>query len=119
MKSPIQSIGHEFAGAARLLVRRPLFGGLAVALLALSIGTIATIFAVVNVAMLRPLPYHEPDALIFGTGTEPTGSAGATANMTLGYVQFARWRSANTTFAALEGLSAVTMKFLGQDRKSG
>src|SRR5688572_14318880 len=115
MKSPIQSIGHEFAGAARLLVRRPLFGGLAVALLALSIGTIATIFAVVDVAMLRPLPYHEPEALIFGTGTEPTGSAGSATNMALGYAQFARWRSDNTTFAALEGMSAVTMKFLGQE----
>ena len=72
MRTSIRSIGHEFAGAARLLLRRFLFAGLAVALLALSIGTIATIFAVVNVAMLRPLPYREPEALVFGTGTEPT-----------------------------------------------
>ena len=51
MKTSLRSIGHEFAGAARLLLRRPLYGGLAVALLALSIGTIATIFAVVDVAI--------------------------------------------------------------------
>jgi len=106
------NIFYEFVNATRLLVRRPLFSGLAVALFALSIGTIATIFAVVNVAMLRPLPYAQPDALVFGTSTEPTGP-GTTINMLLGYVQFARWRSDNTTFAALEGATPVTMKFLG------
>lgn len=103
---------REFLDAARLLARRPLFGGLAIALLTLSIGTIATIFSVVNVAMLRPLPYQRPEALAYLTSTEPTGP-GSTANMLLGYVQLARWRSDNTAFSALEGVTTVTMKFLG------
>ena len=112
MSSSFRSVVHEVVGASRLLARRPLFSGLAVALFALSIGTIATIFAIVDVAMLQPLPYHEPESLVFGTGTEPTGP-GSTINMTLGYIQFARWRADNTTFASLEGYSPLTMKFLG------
>jgi putative ABC transport system permease protein len=112
MSSSFPSVLHEAVDAARLLTRRPLFSGLGIALLALSIATITTLFAVVNVAMLQPLPFHEPESLVFATGTEPTGP-GATINMTLGYIQFARWRSDSTAFAALEGSSPVTIKFLG------
>ena len=112
MTLSIRSAGREVATAARLLVRRPVFGGLAVALFALSIGAIATIFAIVDVTMLRPLPYLHPDDLVAATGTEPTGP-GARLDMALGYFQFARWRSDNRVFTAFEGFTPATMKFLG------
>ena len=112
MRLSLRSAGREVATAARLLVRRPVFGGLAVALFALSIGSIATIFAVVDATMLRPLPYQHPEELVAATGTEPTGP-GTRLDMALGYVQFARWRSDNRVFAAFEGFTPATMKFLG------
>ncbi len=96
----------------RLFVRRPTYAWLAAALFALGTGAIATIFAVVSVTMLRPLPYRHGDELVAATSTEPTGP-GERIDMALGYFQFASWRAESTTFVALEGFTPTTMKLLG------
>ena len=96
----------------RLFVRRPTYAWLAAALFALGTGAIATIFAVVSVTMLRPLPYRHGDELVRATSTEPAGP-GERLDMALGYFQFASWRAESTTFVALEGFTPTTMKLLG------
>jgi len=50
--------------AARRLVRNPTFSATAVLTLGLGIGASATIFAVIDSVLLRPLPYPEPNRLI-------------------------------------------------------
>ena len=112
MTETIRSLGSDTVRAARSLTRRPAFAGLAVALFALGIAAITTVFAVVNHAMLRPLPYRDPDALFRIVTSEPT-SSGAVRTMPLGYFQFNRWRAETKAFARLEGYTPNTMKFLG------
>ncbi len=55
---------HDLRQAFRLLVHRPLFSGVAIAILALGIGGSVTIFSIVDAVLLRPLPFPEAARLV-------------------------------------------------------
>jgi predicted permease len=100
-------------GAAwRALRRRPTFALLSTALLALGVGAVAAIFAVVNATLLRPLPYRDPEALYGLSGTEPV-NGDSTTRIVLSWMQLARWRTETRAFAGIEGYTPSTMKLLG------
>ena len=61
----------DFKHAARSLVRAPGFTAIVVATLALAIGANTAIFSVVNVVLLRPLPFPDADRLVHIGGTAP------------------------------------------------
>lgn len=56
--------------AARLLLRRPGLALLTVSSLALSIGLTTALFAAVDAVLLRPLPFSEPEELVFVGGVD-------------------------------------------------
>jgi hypothetical protein len=73
---------HDLRYALRNLRKSPGYAAVTVLTLALGIGVNSAIFSVVNGVLLKPLPYDQPDRLVFITSQFPT----------LGFDQF--WVSA-------------------------
>ena len=98
--------------ALRGIRRRPAFALAATGVLAAAIGATAAIFAVVNAAFLRPLPYSHPKQLVWLDTREPSG-AGAPAPLALSAFHFSRWREERRAFAAVEALGPGTISLTG------
>ena len=58
------TLAQDARYAFRWLARNPGFAAVAILTLGLGIGTVTTIFSIVDAAVLRPLPYQDPDALM-------------------------------------------------------
>ena len=62
--------------AFRLIRRQPMFAALVIATLTLGIGAFTSMFSVVNGVLLKPLPYGDPDNLVWMYGAfRGSGSA--------------------------------------------
>ena len=78
-----ESVMQDVRYAARGLARRPAFTAVAVLTLAIGVGATTAIFSAVNVLILRPLPYAQPDELMRVSVVLP--AEGARPSLTLGF----------------------------------
>jgi predicted permease len=65
----VQDFARDLKHAWRALLRTPAFFATSVLTLALAIGAVTGMFSVVYSVILRPLPFHSPDRLVFLSGT--------------------------------------------------
>src|ERR1044071_8040461 len=82
----------------RTLLRQPGFAATAILTLALGIGATTAIFSVVNAVVVRPLPYDQPERVMYVTNVNTrTG----TRNTTISGPDFFDWRAQNHSFEVL------------------
>ena len=99
---------HDLKDAVRSLTRSPAYTLTAVAVLALGIGATTSIFSFVDGVLLRPLPYPNPEQIVFVFEKPPGGlrNGVATAN-------FLDWRDQNDVFEAMAATTSTTMTLSG------
>ncbi|HXE11690.1 MAG TPA: ABC transporter permease [Bryobacteraceae bacterium] len=87
---------QDFRYALRQLRKNPGFTAVAVLTLALGIGANIAIFSVIEAVLLRPLPFNEPDRLVWLNGKFPMTDEAAVSPP-----DFQDYRQDNRTFSCL------------------
>src|SRR5829696_10140745 len=101
----MDSIIKDIRYGVRGLLKRPGFTVVALVALALGIGANTAIFSLVNAVVLRPLPYPEPDELVWVFGNLRQVSNRAS----VGPLDFLDYRSENKTFEQLAATYGIAM----------
>src|SRR5688500_4475178 len=97
--------------AARSLAKAPGFAALTVLTLALGIGANTAIFSVVNAVVLKPLPYPQPERLVYITSQFPTLGFDQFWVSVPEYLEFRTW---STSYDAVGGYN-ISASNLGAD----
>lgn len=93
-----ESIVRQIQYAARSLLRRPVMATVALLILGLGIGANTAIFSIINVVLLKPLPFHEPErlAMVWSTSSNQGLTQGFSS-----YPDFRDWDEQSKTFSHL------------------
>lgn len=107
----LESVGQDLRYSLRQLVKNPGFAFTAIFVLALGMGASIAIFAFVDAALLKPLPYRDPARLLYVTESAPMIPL---AN--LSYMDYEDWKKMNRTLSSLD---VVTPSAYGINTSSG
>ncbi len=92
----MKNLWQDVRYGARMLLKRPGFTLVAIALLALGIGATTAIFSVVNGVLLKPLNYPEPERLVALSETSK-----GEREMAVAFPTYLDWRAQQTVFENL------------------
>lgn len=104
-------LGQDLRLAFRLLAKDRRFTIAAVVALGLGIGVNTTVFATINAAMLRDVPFDEPEQLV---GLRTRDARGSDAGVS--YPDFVDWRQATSAFAGLAAETSGVMNLSEEGR---
>jgi len=93
LESTIQDIRFTL----RQLRKNPAFAITATLMVALGIGASVAIFAFVDAALIKPLPYKDPSSILFVTETTPEIPRAA-----ISYPDYLDWKRLNKVFTSLD-----------------
>ena len=115
----IENLGRDLRFSLRSLLHSPALSVVAILTLALGIGANAAIFSVVHAALIRPLPYLEPDGLItLGEVRRQQALSDRlnTGSWNASYPDFLDWRAQSKTFESLAGFNGdgFTLRGMGE-----
>ena len=100
----LETLWQDLRYGARMLLKNPGFTLVAVLTLSLGIGANTAIFSVVNAVLLRPLPFAEPERLVWLWDTQPQLPT-APASLP----DFLDWKSQNKSFEHLAAFESGSM----------
>jgi len=105
------SLWQDIHYGLRVLRKRPGFTFLSVLTLAIGIGVNTAIFSIVNAALLRPLPYPQPDRLV---RIWETHTAKDLSEMEASYPNYIDWTGQSTVFEGLAVYDGIKVTLLGR-----
>ena len=88
---------HDLRYAVRQLAKSPGFAVVALLTLALGIGTCTAMFSLINTVILKPLPFREPERLVWIENVFGGGLSGRTTRADT----FNGWREHSKSFESL------------------
>ena len=112
-------IGSDFRYAWRALNHQKSGSTIVVAMLALGIGANVAVFTLVNGLFLKPLPFPDPDRLVYINETAPRWNLETTG---ITYADFAQWHKAQQAFEAIATFNRRSFNVAtenGADRMDG
>ncbi len=92
----LESVMQDLRFTLRQLRKQPAFTTAATAMVALGIGASVAIFAFVDAALIKPLPYQNPSRLLFVTETTPDIPRAA-----ISYPDYLDWKKLNRVFDSM------------------
>jgi hypothetical protein len=105
------SLGNDFRYALRMMRQRPGFSALAVVIVALGVGANSAVFSLVDAALLSPLPFPEPERLVFASSVDHArGAVGSVS-----FPDFLDWSEQSESFDALAAFGEDSFIISGQD----
>jgi len=107
--SPMDSLLSDLRYGLRSLLRARGFVTTAVVTLALGIGSATAVFSVVDAVLLRPLPFADPNRIMWMT---EVGDAGEP--MSVAWPDFLDWQSRATSFTSLSAVQPTRFNFTSE-----
>ncbi len=95
----------------RWLRKNPGFTVLAVLMLAVGIGVNTAMFSVINAVLLQPLPYAEPDRIVW-----MNESGSEIKNRQVSYPNFVDWRARNSVFESMSAFRGWNVNITGTEK---
>ncbi len=106
----MHTLWQDIRFAVRMLAKNWSVSAIIVVVLALGIGANTAIFSVVNAALLRPLPYADPDKLVRLSEDSPQ-----VPQMSISYPNFLDWREQNKVFSGIAAMQFRSLNLTGKD----
>jgi putative ABC transport system permease protein len=106
----MNTLWHDVRFAVRMLLNNWGVTAVIIVVLGLGIGVNTAIFSVVNAALLRPLPYDDPERLVWLSEDNPQ-----VPQMSISYPNFLDWREQNTVFSGIAATQFRSLNLTGTD----